>query len=238
MSNRDINLARYDGLEGSRLITALSEDFGPRLALVSSFGAEAAVLLDMTAQVNPAIPAIFLDTGKHFWQTHLYRSKLIDHLGLEDVRLISPRAGELARTDPGSTLSASDPDACCGVRKVQPLERALAGFDAVLSGRKRYHGDARGTMKPVTIDRAGRVKGEPLFNLGAKGVEAYIEHHGLPRHPLVAEGYYSIGCKDCTVKGGSADDPRAGRWAGRDKTECGIHAGADGRLVRTQQSGD
>jgi len=90
----------------------------------------------------------------------------------------------------------------------------------------------------VTIDRAGRVKGEPLFNLDAKDVEAYIERNGLPRHPLVAEGYYSIGCKDCTVKGGSADDPRAGRWAGRDKTECGIHAGADGRLVRMQQSGD
>ena len=128
-------LRSYAGLEAAPLVAALRRDFGIRLGLVSSFGAEAAVLLHMAAQVDRSIPVIFLDTGKHFWQTRYYRATLIDLLGLTDVRVVTPEAGRLAVADPAGTLSATNPHACCDVRKVQPLERALAGFGAVLSGR-------------------------------------------------------------------------------------------------------
>lgn len=231
------DLARHHGLEGEALVASLHHEFGNRLALVSSFGSESVVLLHMAACVDQAIPVIFLDTGRHFWQTGYYRSKIIDLLGLKDVRIIKPDTGDVAYLDPQGTLSGTDPDACCTIRKVRPLERALAGFDAVLSGRKRYHGDGRDGLAAVSLDGTGRVKGEPLAGYDAKAIADYLRDHELPPHPLVEQGYFSIGCADCTKPGGSADDPRAGRWAGQDKTECGIHVSADGRLVRNQQDG-
>ncbi|WP_337660612.1 phosphoadenylyl-sulfate reductase [Anderseniella sp. Alg231-50] len=233
----DHDLARHHGLEGDVLVTSLHREFGDRLALVSSFGADSVVLLHMVACVDQAIPVIFLDTGKHFWQTGYYRSKIIDLLGLKDVRIIRPHTGDVALLDPHGTLSGTDPDACCDIRKVRPLEHALEGFDAVLSGRKRYHGEGRDSLVSVSRDGRGRVKGEPLAGYDAQAIAGYLKQHDLPTHPLVEQGYFSIGCADCTKAGGSADDPRAGRWAGRDKTECGIHLGADGQLVRTQQNG-
>ncbi len=224
---------RVRGLEAAPLIEALRDHFGDRLALVSSFGAEAAVLLHMAASVDRSMPVIFLDTGKHFWQTRCYRSKLVDLLGLTDVRVVTPDAAMLAAADPSGTLSGSDPDACCAVRKVSPLEHALGGFGAVLSGRKRHHGAGRETVEHVSLDAAGRVKAEPLAAFSARDVARYFEQHALPPHPLVEHGFRSIGCMDCTSRGGSEDDPRAGRWAGADKVECGIHLGPDGRFTRT-----
>lgn len=231
------DLARYHGLEGEALVASLRREFGDRLALVSSFGSESVVLLHMAACVDQAIPVIFLDTGKHFWQTGYYRSKIIDLLGLKDVRIIKPDAGDVAHLDPRGKLSGVDPDACCGVRKVRPLERALDGFAAVLSGRKRYHGEGRDRLASVSLDGEGRVKGEPLAGYDASAIARYMGDHDLPPHPLVEQGYFSIGCADCTQRGGSADNPRAGRWAGQDKTECGIHLNANGKLVRNQRNG-
>ncbi|MEO1159474.1 MAG: phosphoadenylyl-sulfate reductase [Pseudomonadota bacterium] len=230
----DHDLTRHHGLEGGALVASLHWEFGGRLALVSSFGAESVVLLHMVACIDRAIPVIFLDTGKHFWQTGYYRSKIVDLLGLKDVRVIRPHAVDIALLDPHGTLSGTDPDACCDIRKVRPLERALEGFDAVLSGRKSYHGQGRDQLASVSLDRNGRVKGEPLAGYDARAIARYLKRHDLPTHPLVKQGYFSIGCADCTKAGGSADDPRAGRWAGQDKTECGIHLSTDGRLVRTQ----
>ncbi len=231
------DLARHHGLEGEALVASLHHEFSNRLALVSSFGAESVVLLHMAACVDQAMPVIFLDTGKHFWQTGCYRSKIIDLLGLKDVRIIRPHSRDLSRHDPQGRLSASDPDACCDIRKVRPLARALAGFDSVLSGRKRYHGDGRDGLATVSLDADGRVKGEPLAGYDATAIAAYMTDHDLPPHPLVEQGYFSIGCADCTQRSGSAADPRAGRWAGHDKTECGIHLSANGRLVRNTQNG-
>lgn len=226
-------LRPYEGLEQVPLIAALRRDFGKRLALVSSFGAEAAVLLHMAAQVDRAIPVIFLDTGKHFWQTRYYRAKLIDLLGLTDVRIVTPETRLLAAADPAGTLSATDPDGCCNVRKVQPLERALAGFGAVLSGRKRHHGAGRDALSTVSVDHAGRIKAEPLASFSGDDAARYFERHNLPEHPLVEHGFRSIGCMDCTARGGTGAGPRAGRWAATGKTECGIHLGPDGRFIRT-----
>ncbi len=234
---KDHELARYHGLEGEALVASLCHEFGKRLALVSSFGAESVVLLHMAACVDQAIPVIFLDTGKHFWQTGYYRSKIIDLLGLKDVRIIKPERHDIARLDPQGTLSGTDPDACCNIRKVGPLERALEGFDALLSGRKRYHGGGRDRLAGVSYDDKGRIKGEPLAGYDASAIAGYLRDHDLPPHPLVEQGYFSIGCADCTQRGGSADDPRAGRWAGQGKTECGIHLSADGKLTRNQQGG-
>lgn len=233
MTGQTDRLDPFRGLEGGALIAALRDKFGDRLALVSSFGAEAAVLLHMAAGVDRSIPVLFVDTGKHFWQTRYYRAQLVDLLGLSDVRVISPDSRRLMQEDPSNALSASDPDACCEVRKVAPLEQALTGFEAVLSGRKRHHGAGRAAIQPVSIDHAGRIKAEPLASFTATGVAAYFQEHRLPPHPLSEHGFRSIGCMDCTTRGGTAEDPRAGRWAATPKIECGIHIGLDGRISRT-----
>ncbi|MGH6908151.1 MAG: phosphoadenylyl-sulfate reductase [Aestuariivirga sp.] len=218
----------YAGLEGRELLEPLIRDFKGRLAVVSSFGSESAVLLHMISEVDKATPIIFLDTGKQFWETLSYRSMLIDALGLTDVRSIEPNLADLAVTDPHGNLHASNHDLCCHIRKTVPLEKALQGFDVVVSGRKRYHGGERRNLTPLSLE-GNRIKAEPLAGFSALDIELYMATHKLPRHPLTEIGYYSIGCEPCTVQGGSPEDPRAGRWTGTGKTECGIHWTHNGR---------
>lgn len=221
----------YAGLEGRELLIPLIRDFRGRLAVVSSFGAESAVLLHMVSEVDMATPIVFLDTGKLFWETLSYRSKLIDTLGLADVRSIEPDPVDLAANDPDGLLHKTNTDRCCYIRKTVPLEKALSGFDVVVSGRKRYHGGERRNLTPLVIDGA-RIKAEPLAGFSALDIELYMATHKLPNHPLTEIGYFSIGCEPCTVQGGSASDPRAGRWAGTNKTECGIHWTQNGRPIQ------
>ena len=212
----------YAGLEGRQLLEPILRDFAGRAAVVSSFGAESAVLLHMVSEVDKATPVIFLDTGKHFWETLSYRAKLIDRLGLTGVRTIAPDAADLAASDPDGTLHTQNADRCCHIRKTLPLQKALEGFDVTISGRKRYHGAARATLDFLSITD-GRLKVEPLAGFSALDIGAYMTAHDLPAHPLTEIGYFSIGCEPCTQPGGSVNDPRAGRWAGLSKTECGIH---------------
>ena len=221
----------YAGLEARDLLAPLIRDFRGSLAVVSSFGAESAVLLHMVSDVDKSTPVIFLNTGKLFWETLSYRSKLIDTLGLLDVRSVEPDAAELAASDPDGLLHKTSTDRCCNIRKTVSLEKALNGFDVVVSGRKRYHGGERRNLTPLMVD-GGRIKAEPLAGFSALDIELYLATHDLPRHPLTEIGYYSIGCEPCTVQGGSAGDPRAGRWAGTSKTECGIHWTQNGRPVQ------
>lgn len=221
----------YAGLEGIDLLAPILRDFAGRAAVVSSFGAESAVLLHMVSKVDPATPIIFLDTGKHFWETLSYRSKLVDLLGLTDVRSISPDAADLAAQDPEGKLQQLNADQCCHIRKTLPLQKALKGFDVTISGRKRYHGAARATLDFLSI-ADDRLKVEPLAGFSALDLASYMKTYELPSHPLTEIGYYSIGCEPCTVPGGSAADPRAGRWAGSDKTECGIHWTQNGRPIQ------
>ncbi len=200
----------------------IGREFAGRIALVSSFGAESAVLLDLVAGIDRATPVIFLDTGKLFPETMAYRDELVDRLGLSDVREIQPPADVLATHDPGGDLWRRDPDACCALRKVAPLARALAGFDAWITGRKRHHGAARATLDTIeAVD--GRVKINPLAAWSATRIEAEIAARGLPRHPLQDLGFTSIGCVTCTRRIERDEAARAGRWAGLAKTECGIH---------------
>jgi len=193
-----------------------------RLALVSSFGTESAALLKVMADVDPAIPVIFLDTGWLFEETLAYRDTLIEKLGLRDVRSVKPAEETLSREDPERELWFSDPDACCRIRKVEPLSRALKPFSAWINGRKRFQGGLRARMSVVEEDGA-RLKFNPFANVSREEIEAIFGRADLPPHPLVASGFRSVGCMPCTSRTAPDEDERAGRWRGRGKTECGIH---------------
>jgi phosphoadenosine phosphosulfate reductase len=201
---------------------AIGEDFAGRIAVVSSFGAESALLLALVAEIDPATPILFVDTGQHFAETLAYREELVRFLGLTDVRSIGPSAAQVAANDPQGQLWMFDPDACCRFRKVSPLDRALDGFDAWVTGRKRHQALTRISL-PVVERVGGKVKINPLADWTADEIEAEMSRRGLPRHPLSAAGYPSIGCAVCTRAVASGEDPRSGRWAGTGKVECGIH---------------
>jgi phosphoadenosine phosphosulfate reductase len=196
--------------------------FGDQLALVSSFGAESAVLLHMAAQLKPDIAVLFLDTGMLFGQTLDYRRQLAARLGLTGVRDLRPRFDDLAVGDPSAELWKTDVDACCHIRKVLPLDRALEGFSAWITGRKRFHGGDRLRLA-VVEESDGKLKFNPLANWSKDDLDAYAARHRLPEHPLVAFGYPSVGCWPCTSPVEAGGDIREGRWAGSQKTECGIH---------------
>ncbi len=204
---------------------ALLGDHAGRVAVVSSFGAESAVLLALVAEVDPATPVVFVDTRQHFRETLAYRDTLVGVLGLTDVRSVGPSDAELVANDPGAELWRYDPDACCALRKVTPLDRALAPFDAWISGRKRHQSATRAVL-PVREVVAGKVKYNPLAAWSAADIAAEMMARGLPRHRLSLAGYPSIGCATCTRAVAAGDDPRSGRWAGTGKTECGIHKDA------------
>lgn len=202
-----------------------------RLCIVSSFGAESVVLLHWMAGIRSGLPVLFLETGMHFPETLEYAWRLANKLGL-DLRMIAPKLGDLADEDPLNMLWQSDPDSCCRIRKVFPLQDALADFDSWISGRKRFQASTRSAL-PV-LERDGRlIKINPLATWTAEDVAAYAAEHDLPTHPLTARGYPSIGCRTCTQPASYGADPRSGRWAySPDKTECGIHLGPDGKFRR------
>jgi phosphoadenosine phosphosulfate reductase len=205
-----------------RILRAALGAFGDRIALVSSFGSESAVLLHMASEIDPAIPVLFLDTGMQFGQTLDYRKQLVARLGLTDVRDLRPAFKDLAAIDPSGMLWKTDTDACCNLRKVVPLDTALEGFDAWITGRKRFQAITRASL-PV-VEEAGRlVKVNPLANWTKAELDTYVAEHDLPPHPLVAQGFPSIGCWPCTKPVEEGGDVRSGRWVGQDKTECGIH---------------
>jgi phosphoadenosine phosphosulfate reductase len=202
---------------------ALREVFPGQVALVSSFGTESALLLDLAAEIDRAVPVIFLDTGKLFPETLEYRDTLIDRLGLTDVRLVRPEPRSLAAGDPDGGLWREHADRCCSLRKTLPLRSSLQGFDAWITGRKRFQSTARRDVGLFEPDDAGRVKVNPLAFWSADRIAAEFERRQLPRHPLEAFGFLSVGCTTCTAPVAHGADRRAGRWPGQEKTECGIH---------------
>ena len=228
----------FRGAETAAVLDAVLNDrIAGEVAAVSSFGAESAVLLDLVAQVAPATPVLFLETGKHFAETIAYRDTLVERLGLTNLVILEPDPTDLAARDESGLRWSYDPDGCCEIRKVKPLAAALARFDASLTGRKAFQSSTRANLPRFEVDTSdplGRLKINPLIDWQAADLAAYIAAHDLPAHPLVAAGYPSIGCSPCTTKVAPGEDPRSGRWKGWDKTECGIHSpvqlGPDGEL--------
>ena len=218
----DLNRALKDASPTAIIAAALEAVGRDRLAAVSSFGTESAALLKVMADVDPAIPVVFLDTGWLFQETLDYRDTLIATLGLKDVRSVKPLDANLDRDDPERDLWFSNPDGCCYIRKVEPLARALKPFDAWINGRKRFQGGQRADIAVVESDGA-RLKFNPFANVSREDIEMIYSSAKLPPHPLIASGFLSVGCMPCTTRGGTAEDSRAGRWSGRGKTECGIH---------------
>ncbi len=223
--------ARFESDPTGAIRYAVNGPFGPT-ALVSSFGAESVVLLHMVAQIDRNLPIIFIDTLLLFPETIAYQETLVAQLGFTDLRRTRPDREEMFLQDPEVSLNVSDPDACCALRKARPLERALAPFESWISGRKRFQSDTRAQLQVFEPDPlTGRIKINPLAGFSAEDLRAYMDRHALPRHPLVAQGYRSIGCTPCTRPVASDEDPRAGRWPGQNKVECGIHL-ANGQVLR------
>jgi phosphoadenosine phosphosulfate reductase len=217
--------ARYGNASAQEVIAfSAREGFPGALAAVSSFGADSAVLLHMLAEVDPALPVIFLDTGKHFEETISYRDALAADLGLTNIEIVTPDEAALARIDPAGLLHATDTDACCDVRKVEPMARGVAPYRAWFTGRKRHQASTRQVL-PVFESVGPRVRINPLAHFTTADQADYMRRHGLRENPLVAYGYLSIGCFPCTSIVKAGEDARSGRWAGQAKTECGIHLG-------------
>lgn len=220
--------AKYEGADATTLLRAMIKDeFPGRITTVSSFGSESVVLLHLISQIDPTVPVIFLNTGKLFGETLRYRDRLQEKLGLTDLRSVGPHPDDTRTLDPEGTLWARDPDSCCNFRKVLPLRRAMAGFDAEITGRKRFQTLARTGMAPLELNGT-RFVVNPLWNWSLEDLKNHILAHDLPRHPLVEDGFLSIGCMPCTQRVKDGDDYRSGRWAGSDKDECGIHENIEG----------
>ena len=215
--------ARWAGIATDEMLRGLfaAPPF-ENIALVSSFGAESAVLLHMIAQIDKSTPLIFVNTQKMFGETLAYMDELSERLGFTDLRVHRPDPHLLAEKDATGLRWSYDPDGCCDLRKVEPLRRALGGFDAWISGRKGFQSGTRNALPRFEEDE-GRLKINPLADWNKARLDAYFDEHKLPRHPLEAQGYLSIGCAPCTSKVKPGEDPRAGRWRGWDKDECGIH---------------
>ena len=215
--------ARFGGGSPQEIIKhALDENFAGGLAAVSSFGADSAVLLNMIAEIDRSLPILFLDTGKHFGETLEYRDALKADLGLSNVQVITPLQAVLNRDDPDGKLHQRDTNACCGIRKVEPMARAVEPFGAWLTGRKRFQAATRGAL-PAFEAVGPRIRINPLARWTTSDLADYMRAHDLRENPLVAYGYLSIGCFPCTEPVKPGEDARSGRWAGQAKTECGIH---------------
>jgi phosphoadenosine phosphosulfate reductase len=215
--------ARLRGASPQEILKAAIEAFPGKIALVSSFGAESAVLLHMAAGIDPDIPVLFLETGMLFGQTLDYRKSLTAQLGLTNVQDLRPDPVALSTMDPKNRLWQTSTDACCAIRKVQPLDQALLGYEAWITGRKRFQSSTRANLRVVEVNEAGQIKINPLANWSKAELDAYAAEHALPAHPLVAQGYPSIGCWPCTKPVEEGEDARSGRWSGSEKIECGIH---------------
>lgn len=213
-----------DPMDASAVLhLAITEAFAGSITLVSSFGTESALLLQMAADIDPSVPVTFLDTEKLFPETLEYRDQLVQRLGLRDVRIVKPVASQVARHDPEGGLWRENADRCCNLRKTLPLQTALEGFDAWITGRKRFQSATRRGVGLFEAEANGRIKVNPLAFWSSQQIADEFDARGLPHHPLEAYGFLSVGCTTCTAPVAPGEDRRAGRWRGQGKTECGIH---------------
>ncbi len=222
----------FDEMDAEGVLRQAAELLPDDLAIVSSFGADSAVILHMISRIDPNLPVLFLETGKHFPETLDYVETLTSRFGLTNVKGLKPDPSDLDRFDPDGSLWETDPDSCCHIRKTEPLDAAVAGFGGWVTGRKRYQTAERGVLPHFELTSDDRIKINPLAYWTNEDVAAYRKTHDLPEHPLYAAGYRSIGCAPCTTLVAEGEDPRSGRWRGRNKAECGIHFDVNARIAR------
>jgi phosphoadenosine phosphosulfate reductase len=223
----------FDEMDAEAVLRqAVEELLVGEIALVSSFGADSAVLLHLVSLVDKSLPVYFLETGKHFDETLDYVETLKSQFGLTNVITLYPDSADIKRFDPDGTLWENDPDSCCHIRKTEPLEKVLEGYGGWVTGRKRFQTAERGVLPHFELTSDDRIKVNPLAYFTHEDIEAYKAAHGLPEHPLYERGYKSIGCAPCTSAVADGEDPRAGRWRGRDKRECGIHFDFNGSIAK------
>lgn len=222
----------YGEMEPKLLLRAMiREEFGGKIALFSSFGADAALLIAMVAEVDPAVPVLFLETGKHFPETLEYVQAIKKQLGLINLHLLRPDPKLLVNTDPKGELWQTQPSRCCWIRKVEPLARTIAdqGYEAIITGRKKFQTEERHGLHTIELHEDNTFRINPLVNWSKAEIKAEFARRGLPQHPLVDQGFPSIGCAPCTTPVKPGEDERAGRWRhtidllGKQKQECGIH---------------
>jgi len=221
----------FQGASPQDVLRGALAEFPGEVAMVSSFGADSVVLLSMIADIDRHLPVLMIDTLMLFEETLAYQREVGAHLGLTNIQHLRPTPADLALKDPDGTLHQRDTDACCDVRKVVPLDRVAGRWPVTISGRKRFQGATRATLEHFEPDGEG-LKVNPLAHWGRDDMLGYMEARRLPKHPLVARGFRSIGCAPCTSPVAEGEDERAGRWRGSEKTECGIHFGRDGRIER------
>lgn len=222
----------FDEMDAVGVLRYAASDVLPGdVAIVSSFGADSAVLLHMVAQVDPSMPVYFLETGKHFPETLAYVETLKKQFGLINVHAIHPNPDDVKRFDPNGDLWETDPDSCCHIRKTEPLEPITEQYGGWVTGRKRYQTKERGVLPHFELTSDDRIKVNPLAHFTDADVIEYRQMHNLPEHPLYARGYKSIGCAPCTSVVAEGEDPRAGRWRGLNKKECGIHYDFNGAIA-------
>jgi phosphoadenosine phosphosulfate reductase len=207
--------AEFERLPASKIIQWAVDAFGPYLCVAASM--QDALLIDLAVRVEPGIEVVFIDTGYHFPETLETVERVRRHYGLNlRIMTVAPHDEELWKVDPAN---------CCSAVKVGQLDRALAGKAAWMSGLRRDEAPTRAAAPIIGRDLRGLVKVNPLAGWSHADAQSYIREHGVPYNPLLDQGYPSIGCMPCTSKVAAGDDPRSGRWAGRDKTECGLHDG-------------
>ncbi len=213
----------FESASPQEIIEWAVNSFVNRIAVSSSFQTQSLPLLHMISQIKPETPILFLDTGYHFWETLIFREQLERDMGLTVQNLYPDSSWQPFFRRYGRDLIEQDPDLCCFVRKVQPMQKALKGLSAWISGIRRDQTAFRKNAKILEVERGGLIKVNPLLNWTKEDLKKYIEDHHLPAHPLLQKGYRSIGCKPCTIAIGLGEDERAGRWQGRGKIECGLH---------------
>ena len=214
--------AELEGKSAEEIADWAVATFGAKLAVASSM--QDTILPHLFGTRLPGVDILFLETGYHFKETIETRDRAAKAFPITIVNVLPRQTVEEQDAEFGKDLFARDPNTCCFMRKVDPLARALQGYDAWVTGARRVDAATRANMPIVTWDENhGLVKINPIAAWSDFQVEVYQMAHGLPRNPLVAQGYPSIGCEPCTRKVAAGEDPRSGRWAGTDKTECGIH---------------
>jgi phosphoadenosine phosphosulfate reductase len=205
------------------ILTWAIDEFWPQIAMSSSFQTQSMPLLHMVTQIRRDVLIFFLDTGYHFWDTLIFRERIASEWKLNVLDLYRDSRWDAFARQNTRTLPVEDPDLCCFLHKVQPMQKALGDLKAWISGIRRDQTAARAKARILELQEDGLLKVNPLLNWTKRDVDAYIKQHDLPAHPLLEKGYRSIGCAPCTLAIGQNDDERAGRWVGRGKTECGLH---------------